>query len=665
LGACAIVVLTLLAYYPALDGGFIWDDHSHVENNPVLFGPGGLKRIWFSLEAPQYYPLVFTSFRLERALWGVKPVGYHCVNLLLHAANALLVWQLLRRLKVPGAWLAAALFALHPVNVESVAWITERKNTLSMLFYLLSLLWFVRSDETPDRGQELDVRDPRPVSPTARRQSPVANHQPPDSQPSTLNLQRRWYGLSLLAFLLALLSKTAVAPLGLVLLGLAWWRRGLIGRRDLFRSAPFFALALLLIPITILAEHHAGSEIVRADSFCARLAGAGWAFWFYLYKVIWPLNLMFVYPRWQIDPANPLSYVPGLLVVGTFLLCWRFRRDWGKGWLAGLGYFGVMLLPVLGLVNIYFMRYSLVSDHWQYLAIIGPLALAAAGISRALERFQQTVRWIKPVACGSLLLALGVLTFRQSFAYKDDETLWRDTLAKNPAGWIAHNNLGVLLVAKGQTVEAIRQYQEAIRLKPDYADAQINLGVALSTKGQNDEALHQFQEAVRLSPDYASAHYNLGIALDEKGQIDEAISQYQEAIRLDPEHVLAHNNLGIAFGRKDQIDEAASQFQEAVRLSPDYAKAHYNFGMALGRKGQFDEAIRQFQEALRLAPDYAKAHYNLGIALHEKGHTEEAIRQYQEALRLKPDYADARKHLDAALAAKADALKPPGAANKP
>ena len=305
-----MVVAVLLAYQPAWHGGFIWDDESHVVHNRLLVEPDGLKRIWFSLEAPQYYPLVFTTFRLERALWGLNPAGYHVVNLLLHSASALLLWQLLRRLRVPGAWLAAAVFALHPVNVESVAWITERKNTLSMFFFLLSLLWYGRSD--------------RQTSAAEGQNSETAN-----TRPSTLN-PKLCYGLSLLAYVLALFSKTAVAPLPLVLLLMAWWKRRRVTGRDVWRTVPFITAALVLIPLTVVFEHQAGAEIVRSDSFWARLAGAGWAVWFYLFKAVLPVNLSFIYPRWRIDPANLLSYVPGLLVALGFVVCWRFRRRWGK-----------------------------------------------------------------------------------------------------------------------------------------------------------------------------------------------------------------------------------------------------------------------------------------------------------------------------------------------
>jgi protein O-mannosyl-transferase len=535
LGASAILGFTVLAYLPALSGGFIWDDHNHVENNAVLFGPGGLQRIWLSLSAPQYYPLVFTSFRLERALWGVNPTGYHWDNLLLHAANALLVWQLLRRLRVPGAWLAAALFALHPVNVESVAWITERKNTLSMLFFLSSLWCFLRFDG-----------DLRTLQPRACR-----------------------YGLSLFAFLLALLSKTAVAPLPLVLLGLAWWQRGRIGRRDLLRTAPFFALVLLLVPITILVERHTGSEIVRADPLFARLTGAGCAFWFYLYKAILPLNLMFIYPRWQIDPATPLACLPGLLAVGAFLVLWRFRRVWGRAWLAGLGYFVVMLLPALGLVNIYFMRYSLVSDHWTYFAIIGPLALAAVGITWAVEQLPRAVAWLKPVAGAMLLLTLGVLSFHQSSIYVEEASLWQDTLAKNPKCWMAYCNLGVSFAAQGRLDEAIQQYERALDLEPDFPEA----------------------------------HSNLANELAAQGKRDEAIAHYERALQLEPRYLDAHNNLAVQLARQGRLAEAIPHWERALQIKPDYTEAEYNLGRALAQQGKTAEAIHHFEQALRLAPD--------------------------------------------------------------
>ena len=552
LRAVLLVGIVLLAYQPVWHAGFIWDDHSHVENNPTMFGPGGLKRIWFSLGAPQYYPMVFSSFWLERIFWGTNPAGYHWVNLLLHAGNALLIWRLLRRLRVPGAWLGAALFALHPVNVETAAWITERKNTLAMFFFLVSLCCYLRSEQrTTDHG-------PR----SKGRGRAMAGGVESSGDSSGL-----YYGVSLVAFVLALLSKTAVAPLGGVLLGLGWWQRGQIGRRDLLRSVPFFVLALLLVPITILVERHTGSGIVRVDGLWARLAGAGWAFWFYLYKAVWPLNLVFVYPRWRIDPSNWLVYLPGLMAVGMFLFFWRFRRGWGRGWLAALGYFAVMLGPALGLVNIYFMRYSLVSDHWTYFALIGPMALAGGGIARGLERFRQTAPWLEPVACGLLLLAAGTLTWRQSTIYVDEETLWKHTLSKNPDCWMAHCNLGAAFAAQGKLEEAIAEYREALRLEPNFTEAHNNLANELVAQGKPEEAIPEFERALQLEPRYPDAHNNLAVQLARQGRVAEAIQHWEEAIRLLPGYAEAEYNLALTLARQGRTDEAVQHFQRALQLA--------------------------------------------------------------------------------------------------
>jgi protein O-mannosyl-transferase len=643
-----LVLGTILAYQPVWHAGFVWDDDTFLVDNPLIKAGDGLYRFWCTTAAPDYFPLTSTTLWLEWRLWGDHPLGYHLVNVLLHAASSVLLWGVLARLKIRGAWLAAAIFALHPVNVESVAWITERKNTLAMFFSLLSLSCCLRSEP-----------DPRPSA-----RDPNAANRP---QPSTLDFDWRWYWLGLGAFALALLSKTAAVTLPVLLLGLAWWRHGRIERRHVWRALPFFAIAGLLGLITVWFQSHRsiGSEIVRADSFSVRLAGAGWGVWFYLYKALWPLKLAFVYPRWSIDGSKPLSYLPGLLALAGGVVCWHYRRRWGRPALFALGYFVVMLLPVLGFINIYFMRYSLVADHWQYFSIVGPIALLAGTLTAAGEPLGRPSPRLGVALGGAVLLVLGVLTWKQSHIYADQETLWQDTLAKNPACPMAHNNLGYALGKKGQTDEAIRHYQEALRLEPGYAEAHNNLGNALAMKGQTDEAIRQLQEAMRLKPDEADVYSNLGVALALKGEVDQAIRQFQEALRLKPDHAEAYYNLGRAFDLKGQTDEAIRQFQEALRLKPDYADAHNNLGLALGRKGQTDEAIRQYQEALRLTPDHAEAHNNLGIAFYQRRRVSEAIRQFQEALRLDPDFAGARKNLDAVLATGARPSPPPGGASNP
>jgi protein O-mannosyl-transferase len=609
LAALLLALVTVLAYQPVWHAGFIWDDDALVTANPLLkAGCRGLLDIWASAKFHDYVPLTLTTFWLEWRLWGENPLGYHVLNVLLHACSAVLLWRGLKRLRIPGAGLAAALFAVHPVNVESVAWVAERKNTLAMLFYLLSLLLYLHSEDNPKAGIVNGIR---------------ANSQPPSTilhPPSSL-----LYWLSLMSFALALLSKTAVAPLPVVLLGLAWWQRGRVDFKDLWRSVPFFVLAAAagFVALWFQYSRAIGASLldVRSGSLWSRLVGAGWAAWFYLYKAVLPLNLSFVYPRWRIDPTNVLSCVPSLLVVLAFALCWRYRRGWGKAGLFALGYFVVMLLPALGFVNIYFMRFSLVADHWQYFSIIGPIALIAGALTGAEQRLVRANPHLGTALGGAVILLLSLLTWKQAHIYVDQEALWQDTLAKNPACWMAHINLGNVLSDKGQFDEAIRQYQEAIHLQPVNADAHNNLGARLIRKGQIYGAIREFREAIRVQPDHVGAHYNLGAALQETGQLDEAIRQYQEAIRLKPNNADAYGNLGIALAMKGKTDEAIRQFREALRLKPNEALAHYNLGVALYKDGQIEEAISQLQEALRLKPDDADAKSTLAKVLERKPHS--------------------------------------------
>ena len=585
-----LALVTVFAYQPAWHAGFIWDDDVYVTNNPLLSAPDGLRRIWFSLDSPsQYFPLTYTVFRIQHALWGLMPAGYHWVNILLHAVNALLVWRLLRRLSVPGAGLAAAIFALHPVQVESVAWVTELKSVLSLFFILLALLAWVEFVEEKSKTSW------------------------------------RWYLLALVCSALALAAKTTACTLPATLLLVLWLKHKPINWLRLVEMVPFLVMSAGMGLLTVWWErYHQGTQgKLFALGLPERLLVAGHALWFYLGKLFWPANLMFSYPRWVINPADPLAY--GWLAAGAGLgvAIYFLRRIAGRGLEVAMLFYVATLSPVLGFIMLYTFLFTFVADHYQYVACIGPVALASAGIVWACGIWGKGKPLLKPALCGALLLTLGVLTWRQCRMYADAETLWQTTVERNPASWLARINLGNALLDHGEAEKAVRQFQEAVRIKPDYTDAHIDLGVALLDQRQTEEAMSQFQEAIRLEPDYAQAYMNLGIALLDQGRIGEAIGQDQEAIRLKADYAEAHYNLGVALLTQSQTTKAIGQFQEAIRLKPDYAEARNNLGAVLLKQGQTEAAIGQLQEAVRLKPDYADAQRNLATALELKGKSNE------------------------------------------
>jgi protein O-mannosyl-transferase len=612
-----LLAAVVLAYLPALRGGFLWDDDAHV-TKLSLRSLDGLWRIWSEPGATQqYYPLLHSAFWIEHRLWGDSVLAYHLLNVVLHAGAAWLLFVILRGLAFPAPRLAALIFALHPVCVESVAWISEQKNTLSAVFYLLSALVYLRFDEV-------------------RRKS----------------LYSWAFGL----FVLALLTKTVTATLPAALVVVFWWRRGTLAcRRDILPLLPWLAAGAAIGLHTAWVERKLiGAE--GADfSFTAveRLLLAGRVLLFYLGRLLWPTHLMFIYPRWSLatDSGGPYLYLAGVLALLAALAVFARKR---RGPLSGFLIFAGTLFPALGFVNVYPFLFSFVADHFQYLASLGIIVPVAWGLWRLEDRLS-----LGAAARGALLLAvpaaLGVLSWRQAGIYRDSETLYRATLAENPSAWLIHFNLAVTLgMGPEHLSEAISEYEATVKLKPDHWRAHNNLASALlKLPGRSGDAIAEYEEALRYNPDYAEAHNNLAIALEDlPGRSQEALDHLRAAIRIRPDYDAAHSNLGSLLLRDPgSVDGAAREFEAAIRIAPGIADYHYDLGNALSlQPGRLPEAIAEYRTALRLKPDYAEAHSNLGVALaHLPGRVPEAISEYRAALRLDPGRAEIHANLANAL----------------
>jgi len=569
-----IVCATFFAYLPALSGVFIWNDVDYV-TAPALRSVHGLARIWTEPGATQqYYPLLHSAFWIQHRLFGDDPLGYHVVNVLLHATSAVLFALVLRRLLAEcGAtadgtgWLAALLFALHPVHVESVAWITEQKNTLSLSFYLAAALVYLRFDET---------RRPRT------------------------------YLAALALFVLSILCKTVTATLPAALLVVFWWKRGRLGwRRDVLPLLPW----LVLGAGGGLFSGWVETAYVGAQGpdfnlpFIARPIVAGRAIWFYVGKLVWPSGLNFIYPRWTVDPAVWWQWLFPLSVLAVVAGLWILRRR-TRGPLAAFLIFVGSLFPALSFVNLYGERYSWVWDHWQYLPDLSLLALGAAGLAMGWRLVAPGLRWLGLGLFAVLATLLGALTWSHCEMFHDNQTLYLETLARNPGSWMAHNNLGLAWSKiPGRLDDAVVQYQEALRLKPDIAETHTNLGNAWSeTPGRMNDAIAEYQEALRLDADYADAHFYLANALVQTGQIPEAIHHYEEALRIQPGLAEASNNLGMTLCRIGRTEEGMRRIEAAIRMQPNYAQAHFARGAALLQERRKDEALAEYERVLELRP---------------------------------------------------------------
>src|SRR6059058_1089057 len=579
--AIVLAAATILAYRPAWHGSFLWDDDAYIVNNELLTAPDGWQRIWFSLDSPsQYFPLTYSTFRIEHALWGLNTTGYHWVNLLFHVANALLVWAVLVRLRVPGSWLAAAIFALHPLQVESVAWITERKNVLMGFFFLLTLLaWIAFVDE----------RSRRPW---------------------------RFYRLALIFYVLALSAKSTACTLPAALFLILWLQKKRIDWRRLMQIVPFVVLGLTIGLIAVWWErYHVGTRgAMFAMGPLERLIVATHAAWFYLGKLFWPAKLTFMYPQWTITPSNPLAYIWLVAGIALCVAIYFARRYVGRSVEVAAAFFVATLSPVLGFIMLYTFRYTFVADHYQYLACIGPIALASAGLVNLADVSKNSRTLIFSVAlCVVALLA--TLTWRQAAMYGNIETLWRTTLSRNPNCWMAHNNLGIVLFEKGQLDDAIAHYRTTLQMQPNFWDADYNLGTALLGKGQVDEAIFHCDKAVRMQPNDPDAQVALANALLQKRQIDDAIVHYQKAVAIRPDYFLARYGLGHALLERGKLDAAIEHSRAALLIQPNNADCQTILAIALDEEGQSVEAVKHYEKALEISPQSVSALNNLAWLL--------------------------------------------------
>jgi tetratricopeptide (TPR) repeat protein len=581
--ALMLVLVTLLAYQPAWSGKPIWDDDEHM-TKPELRSVPALVHIWTKPgTTQQYYPLVHTVFWIEHKIWNDAALPYHLVNILLHSLSALLLFKVLAELKVPGAWLAAFIFALHPVHVESVAWISELKNTLSGAFFLSSALFYLRFDENRNRGV---------------------------------------YVLALVLFVLGLLSKTVIATLPAAILVTLWWKRGRIsGKRDVVPLIPFFMVGIAAGLFTAWVERNFIGAHGQAFnfSFIERCVIAGRALWFYLFKLFWPAQLTFIYPRWNVSRVAWWQYLFPLAAILLVVALWLLLRR-SSATLAAAVLFAGIIFSAIAFFNVYPFVFSFVADHFQYLASIAVIALFAAAITLSFNRWKDRHPLPARLVPVVPVIVLGLLTWRQAHLYADPVTLYQATLSDNPDCWMAHNNLGNVLLKSGAIDQATAHYRKVLQLLPDDADAHNNLGNALVQQGAPAEAITHYRRALDLRPYDADAENNLGSALVSEGLLDAAIPHFQKALELrsdraDRHTAEIHYNLGNALLHSRAIDLGVMHYKKAIELSPDYAEAHANLGIAYQLQERFADAISEYEKTLVIAPNSVTPRNNLAALL--------------------------------------------------
>jgi tetratricopeptide (TPR) repeat protein len=613
-----IIAAALWVYAPALDGGLIWDDGWYITTNPLLHDWAGLWKFWFSPGSwTEYYPINETVIWIEYQLWGEHPLGYHLVSLGFHLAGSLLVWRLLARFGLRLAWLGGLLFAISPVQVQSVAWISEMKNTISLPLAVLAMIAWIDFEE---------------------------------------NRRTRDYRLALLFFVLSMLGKITMAPFPFVLALYAWWKRGRLDLGDLKRIAPFLVISIALVALTqvwsnlyAIQGHVQDVPLLIGDPL-TRLMRAAVLWWFYLGSSLFPVNLIPIYPKWAIAATSPLAWLSALALVFLVGWCWVRRATWGRHVLLGLGFFGLNLLPFLGLNAISYMAETWIEIHLLYLPVIGVIGLAIAAVEDLGRKLPAPARFVPLGATAAVTVAF--LVGARSFAgwFVGEETFWTRTLHRNPDAWMAYHDLGCYMIQEKRYPEAIALLRHGIEMLPAYDFGYYNLGIAMEKSGRADEAMALYRTAIRLNPMKPNAYLNLGEALRKQGKLDQAEQTFREGLAHAPDAVDLNVDLAGMLLEKGQVLDALKLYDQAIQLNPDFAQLQYDYGSALLKSGDMSDAEIHFAKAVELDPKLAVAHQSLGAILAQTGRLAEAIDEFQAALDINANLGPARENLARALA---------------
>jgi tetratricopeptide (TPR) repeat protein len=604
--AALIALMVLLAYSSVFHAGFIWDDDSYITENLNLLSLSGLSKIWFSPgSSPQYYPLVFTVFWAEYHLWGFNPVGYHLVNIVIHLLNALLVWTVLSRFNFKWAFWAAAIFALHPVHVESVAWVTELKNVLSLLFYLLALLAYLRY---LNMAAEVTLPEAR---------------------------SKTWYIAALICFFLALLSKTVTATLPATILLLIWWRRGRITWQDSAGLSPFFILGvsmgLLTARVEVYHVHAAGPE--WDYTLLERILIAGRAVWFYAGKLLWPHPLIFSYPRWTIDAVHWQQYLFPLGLFGLVGLLWFLRDKIGRGPLTAVLFFVGTLFPALCFFNIYPMLYSFVADHFQYAASLGLICLCCASADRFFRQFRHTTRLPEAACYCCILVLLGFVTWKQGGVYTNNFTLFTDVVEKNPSSWLGYTNRSMEYMDQGRFDPALADMEHAIKVHPRKAEAIGNRAVLRQRNGDYQGALADFTTAIHLDPAQVNVLINRSDLYLLLHRYDMALKDCDEALTRKSDSIAGYLQRALVYGHLGNSEKKLADLSRVLQLDPENLAALADRGLTYYEMGQPGKAVDDFSKALKIYPESAALYYKRALALAAAGDRTTAATDLQRARR--------------------------------